>query len=790
MIPVTVDSTGPTVTLTDPGAVISGTVALTATTGGGAAKVEFESSPAGAGIWSPLGEDTTAPFGLDVDTSAFADGLYDLRATGFDALGNPSAPSVRANVRFDNTAPSLLSSTPADGSVSVSANEIVLTASEPVTAPGALLDGAAAPAPTVSGNTLTFTTGALADGLHVLSGELEDASGTRVQFRVAVTIESAPGADPAPVERSITAGGDWTMTTPGGLVTVRMPQAAWPTPPTPQDYILVLRVDAGPAIGAGVSFAPGTQIVEVTARWAIAGTYVTQFAAPIEIIFSNPTNVPVIPMFSPDGVSAWASVAPLAGASLPAGRADGYYRDGASVHVLTRHLTFFGLGLDNEAPTPPRHFAGVVAGDGLTLRWIPGIDQSGQLGNVLLYVNGESYREFGPTEFEAKLGAFAANDTRRFTLVQRDAAGNSSGHTEVLRAVPVLAGKSLDQAAAVLRDAGFAVGGVRTQSVAGAVPGTVIAPAGIQLAVQSSRIDLVVARATTDPQTKLVFSVATAKTLKVKRNATIAARIKVSKPADVTATLYGVRKQRLYSWKKLHVDAGANVIKLRLPKQIRRPGTYRLTWIARSETETVRRTIKVVLVGPKLAQVRPPRKQVEVVLAGETPKKKALQAGLTGTRTKIVATAGPDRTFDLVASSARSVGVVVVDVDAYGIRFLADLRTVFPSLRLVAISREPALRSLALRRGACARSRGRRPRSRSHGRSPPLRRARPPAQRTRGRRRPARSPAPPGARPRRCVPSRGRRASRRESRPRAPRQAATSRHRAGRRAPRSLRRRA
>ena len=78
----------------------------------------------------------------------------------------------------------------------------------------------------------------------MLSGELEDASGTRTSFRVAVTIESTPSADPPPVERSITSSGDWTLTVPGGLVTVKMPQGAWPTPPTPQDYILVLRVDA------------------------------------------------------------------------------------------------------------------------------------------------------------------------------------------------------------------------------------------------------------------------------------------------------------------------------------------------------------------------------------------------------------------------------------------------------------------------------------------------------------------------------------------------------------------
>ena len=230
----------------DPGAIVAGTISLSATTGGGAARVVFSVSPAGAATWTQIANDTSAPFSTPFDTSTLPDALYDLRAVGYDALDNASAPALRTNVRFDNTAPTLISSAPADGTVSTSANQIVLTANEPVTAPGALLDGIAAPAPAISGSTLTFATGSLSDGLHVLSGELEDASGTRSIFRVAVSIQNTPTSDPPPVERSITASGDFTVTLPGGLVTVKMPQSAWPTPPTPQDYILVLRVDAGP----------------------------------------------------------------------------------------------------------------------------------------------------------------------------------------------------------------------------------------------------------------------------------------------------------------------------------------------------------------------------------------------------------------------------------------------------------------------------------------------------------------------------------------------------------------
>ena len=690
VVPVTVDSTGPSVTLTDPGAVLTGTVALSATTGGGAVRVQFAVSPADAGTWTQIAEDTTAPFGAPFDTATLADSLYDLRAIGFDGLGNPSVPSIREDVRLDNTAPALVSSAPADGSVSASANQIALTASEPVTAPGTLLDGAAAPAPVSSGNQLTFPTGGLADGLHVLSGELEDASGTRVPFRVAVTVESTPSADPPPVERSITSSGDWTLTVPGGLVTVRMPQAAWPTPPTPQDYILVLRVDAGPG---GGGFSPGTQIVDVTARWALAGTYVTEFNAPIEIIFSNPSGAPAIPGQSPDA-STWQTIAPLS-APLSASQREGFTRSGSGVHVWTRHLTYFGLMLDNGAPTAPRDLAGVVAGDGLTLRWIPGTDASGQIGNVLMFVNGEPYREFGPTEFEAKLGAFVAGDTRSFTLVQRDAAGNVSGHTAPLRAVPTVAGKSLDEAIAALGAAGFTVGDVSETTITSAPPGTVVEPAGVRLALASSPINLVVSRGTTAPQTRLAFSVAGSKRIELKRSTTVAVRIKVSKPAQVTATLQDAKRRRLHTWKLL-VKAGANVVKLRLPTKVRRPGSYRLTWVARSGTETVSRTVALSLVGP--AQTK--RDGIEIVLTGETPPGEGLEPGKEGMPRRVSAAADADQTFDLIASTSHAVDVVVVDADAHGTRFIADLRAVFPNVRVIAISREPARRVLAVRAGA------------------------------------------------------------------------------------------
>jgi hypothetical protein len=598
VVPVQVDSSGPSVTLNDPGTVVSGAISLTTTTGGGAARVVFAVSPAGSGTWTQIAEDTSAPFGATLDSPSFADGLYDLRAIGYDAFGNPSTPASRNGVRFDNTAPQLVSSTPADGSVSASANEIVLNVNEPVAVTGAQLDGAPAPAPAISGTTVTFSTGPLADGLHVLSGRLQDGSGTSAPFRVAVTIEGTPAADRPPVEKSAASLHQTVVTSAGSLGTVVVPPAAWPQRPSPEDF-LVVRIDPSPALAAfSPSLAPGSQLIEVTARWALAGTPVTQFDAPITITIANASGSPVIPALSHNGTS-WRSLPLLGGPSLPGGQQDGFYRDGSDVRVVTRHLTYFALLRDVEAPTPPRHIAGVVADDGLTLRWIPGEDNSGELGRVHLYVNGESYGMFDPTQFETKLGAFAADDTRAFTFVQYDAAGNVSESTPALRAVPALVGLGLEQARTALAARGFAVGEIRREVTRERAPGTVLRREGNALAVDGAKIDLVVAGAM--PQTALAFQVTSAKRYVLGRRTTLKARVQVTRPAAVVATLQSRTGKRLHTWRRT-VRAGSSVVRLALPTRVRTPGVYRLVWVASSGKATVRKTLRIHLVHPRASQ--------------------------------------------------------------------------------------------------------------------------------------------------------------------------------------------
>lgn len=101
-----VDNTAPAVTMTNPGATLSGVVTLSATASdadSGVDRVIIQRSPAGAGTWTTICTATTTPFGCRFDTTTVADGLYDLRAIATDVAGNTTTSAVVTNRRVDNT---------------------------------------------------------------------------------------------------------------------------------------------------------------------------------------------------------------------------------------------------------------------------------------------------------------------------------------------------------------------------------------------------------------------------------------------------------------------------------------------------------------------------------------------------------------------------------------------------------------------------------------------------------------------------------------------------------------
>jgi hypothetical protein len=97
-------------TMTDPGPYLHATATLGATAsdgedGSSITSVKVQRSPAGAGTWTDVCTDTTSPYSCPFDTTAVADGLYDLRAIATNNAGGTATSTAVTNRRVDNTAP-------------------------------------------------------------------------------------------------------------------------------------------------------------------------------------------------------------------------------------------------------------------------------------------------------------------------------------------------------------------------------------------------------------------------------------------------------------------------------------------------------------------------------------------------------------------------------------------------------------------------------------------------------------------------------------------------------------
>jgi hypothetical protein len=107
-----IDNTAPSsVTVTNPGATVSGTKSLngTATDGGsGIQTIALQYSPTGLNTWTTACSGTSSPTNCNFNTATVADGLYDFRTLATDNANNqaPSATTSPAT-RIDNTAPTV-----------------------------------------------------------------------------------------------------------------------------------------------------------------------------------------------------------------------------------------------------------------------------------------------------------------------------------------------------------------------------------------------------------------------------------------------------------------------------------------------------------------------------------------------------------------------------------------------------------------------------------------------------------------------------------------------------------
>ncbi|MDQ2969246.1 MAG: Ig-like domain-containing protein, partial [Actinomycetota bacterium] len=683
---ITVDVSAPTVVLTNPGSTISGSVTLNATvSGSGATQVAFAATPAGGASWSSLGTDTSSPWSTTFDSSQLQDGVYDLRATVSDDLGNTSADVVAA-IRIDNTAPRIVSSTPGEGTTVPSANAIGLVTSEAATPVGVTLDGNATVTPVVNGTNIDYGTGPLGPGAHTLAGELQDSSGKKAPFRVHFTVWTASNSVAPPVDKNTTTGAATTVESADGLSSATMPAANWSS--STGDWIVLRITPMAAPSGLTNGFAAGPITVDVTARWALAGTEVHQFSRPIGILLRS-TERGLVPATFENGHWRILSRVPSAG-TLPTGWDDGFYTDGAGFHVMTNHTSVFGLLHDLQAPNPPQNVRGFLGPTGLTLRWTPGSDNSGTYDFVTVFSDSTDAGHFGVDYTAANIGGWSVGDPRIFRLKETDLAGNESSLTQPLRPVPSLIGKTPDQAAALLAPLGLKVGTITTGGTGPA--GTITGPVGLVLAEAGSSIDVTVSPG--GGSARFVLKVTTAPRVKpAVRKKNIAARVSVTRAARVTAELFSPRHVKLYTW-RFSLKAGRSIVKLRLPHQVRRSGLYTMRWTARVGREAISRKITIRLVGARNVLVAP----VQVLLAG--PAARSISGKFPTRNPKLITASGIEPTFDAAASRRTDVRVIVVDVDAFGLSLIRDLHAVFPSTKIVALTSGPKQMVASLKAGA------------------------------------------------------------------------------------------
>jgi hypothetical protein len=425
----TIDATAPSVSLADPGSPLRGTVALSPSaddgTGSGVASLVIQRSPAGAGTWATVG--------ASWNTAGVADGDYDLRARATDNAGNAANSPVRA-VTVDNTAPSLSSSSPADGELVAAAGSLVIVADENVAGiANATIDGSAAPAPVLVGATATYAA-AFADGPHTFIGELEDVAGNRRAIAVHFTVWSLAGADYPWIEKNSLPGISTSLTATSGAGQITVPAGAWSGAPT-GDW-LVIRIDPRPSATAPGGFQTAGDIYDVTAHWALAGTPVPTFSKALDLTIPSAGGA-VVPATYESG--AWRTIAPVpSGTSLPNGWVDGFYKSGTDIHILTKHLSSFSLLEDVQVPTKPGSFTGANVSGHLVLRWTPASDNGGVISAYVVYAKGSLVKTVAGSARSADIGRFKTSDSRAFQVAARDAAGNVGPKTRALVIVPAL----------------------------------------------------------------------------------------------------------------------------------------------------------------------------------------------------------------------------------------------------------------------------------------------------------------------------------------------------------------
>jgi hypothetical protein len=370
---------------------------------------------------------------------------------------------------------------------------------------------------------------------------------------------------------------------------------------------------------------------------------------------------------------------------IPSGATDGYIWENGVLTVYTMHLTLFGLLADRTPPAAPKLEARVSAGQ-VVLRWEPSTDNSGAIQYYSVWIDGQAVKVLGNKTFEYYAGPAVAGDTHVYRVQAVDGSGNGSPLSNAYTGVPDLRGLSLMQDSDVLVARGFELGSVKNPGSGGVIASQ--DPDAPGYAGVGSTIDLTLSQVLRAP---LALHVVGSKRINLLTRHYTAVRVQVNLSATITATLTK-NGAVVTSWTR-NVKPGTWILRYALPVRMA-PGDYKLTVAGQTSTDRQASTIRLhvkngqILLGGK----------ARVLVVGDGTKKGSLD--LSVPKAKVMVT--PEtKVFDTTFWS-RNVAVVVVNLDKQGIAIVHNLHTIFPSVRIVAVTKYPAKVEKARRFGASA----------------------------------------------------------------------------------------
>src|SRR5207249_9773956 len=141
----------------------------------------------------------------------------------------------------------------------------------------------------------------------------------------------------------------------------------------------------------------------------------------------------------------------------------------------------------------------------------------------------------------------------------------------------------------------------------------------------------------------------------------VAARIQVNLPSQITSSLRNSHQRIMARWTR-SLSAGAFILRYKLPTNLA-PGSYRLTVEARTDGSRQAYTLPVTIANGKPPVVEGD----EVVVVGDSSGRSKLSLKLSAKAKVVVSPDG--HVFDITGASP-GVAVVVVDVDAHGVKLV------------------------------------------------------------------------------------------------------------------------